>query len=156
NLTTAVIVLDQDYCLFHMNPSAESLLETSCQHSRTSHVNELLRDPVELLNGLATVARTDTTLITRKSELMLANGNLVCVDYAVTPGQHHGVQCFLRDLDALTRPWCIARKGARIARHEATIEMIRGLSHEIKNPRCGICGAAQLLGSELPDPPLQD
>ena len=43
-----------------------------------------------------------------------------------------------------------------LANHETTVEMIRGLSHEIKNPLGGIRGAAQLLAAELPDPQLRD
>lgn len=156
NLTTAVVVLDHDYCLFHMNPAAETLLETSRQHSHSAHVSEVLRNPEDLIQALATVERTGTTLITRKVELMLVNNTRLMVDYAITPVAHQGTTFFLIELQELNRTWSISRKESMMARHETTIEMIRGLSHEIKNPLGGIRGAAQLLASELADPHLQD
>jgi len=156
NLTTAVVVLDHNYSLRHMNPAAESLLETSLQHSQAAAVSELLRTPEELLQALATVERTDTTLITRKVQIILANGNRLMVDYAITPVQHQNELYFLIELQELNRTWSISRKETMLAKHETTIEMIRGLSHEIKNPLGGIRGAAQLLASELADPHLQD
>jgi two-component system nitrogen regulation sensor histidine kinase GlnL len=156
NLTTAVVVLDHNFCLYHMNPAAETLLETSSQHSRSAPINEVLRTPDELMQALATVDRTGTTLITRKVELLLANNNRLMVDYAITPVTHQDALFFLIELQELNRTWSISRKESMMAKHETTIEMIRGLSHEIKNPLGGIRGAAQLLASELNNPQLQD
>ena len=156
NLTTALVVLDQDYCLYHMNPSAEALLETSQRHSQTARITELLRNPEELLQALAAVKKNGTTIITRKVELILANNNRVMVDFSISSVTHGSVTFYLVELQELNRTWSITRKESIISRHETTIEMIRGLSHEIKNPLGGIRGAAQLLASELPDSQLQD
>jgi two-component system nitrogen regulation sensor histidine kinase GlnL len=156
NLTTAVVVLDHNYCLYHMNPSAEALLETSQRHSHTARITELLRNPEELLQALESVNKNGTTIITRKVELLLANNNRILVDYSLSPVNHSGEMFFLLELQELNRTWSIARKESLLTRHETTIEMIRGLSHEIKNPLGGIRGAAQLLASELPDSQLQD
>jgi two-component system nitrogen regulation sensor histidine kinase GlnL len=156
NLTTAVVVLDYTYCLYHMNPSAEALLETSHQHKHHAHISELLRNPDELLQALVSVGKSGTTLITRKVELVLANNNRVMVDYSIASVLHLGEHYYLLELQELNRTWSIARKETLISHHETTIELIRGLSHEIKNPLGGIRGAAQLLASELPDAQLQD
>ncbi len=156
NLTTAVVVLDHNYCLYHMNPSAEALLETSQRHSRTARITELLRNPEELLQALAAVKKNGTTIITRKVELILANNNRVMVDFAISSVSHMNEVFYLVELQELNRTWSITRKESIISRHETTIEMIRGLSHEIKNPLGGIRGAAQLLASELPDSQLQE
>lgn len=156
NLTTAVVVLDHNYCLYHMNLSAEALLETSQRHSRTARITELLRNPEELLQGLAAVKKNGTTIITRKIELILPSNNRVMVDFSVSSVNHLSEMFYLVELQELNRTWSITRKESIISRHETTIEMIRGLSHEIKNPLGGIRGAAQLLASELPNSQLQD
>lgn len=156
NLTTAVVVLDHTYCLYHMNPSAEALLETSHQHKHHAHITELLRNPDELLQALVSVGKSGTTLIARKVEVMLANSTRIMVDYSISSVLHLGEHYYLVELQELNRTWSIARKETLISNHETTIELIRGLSHEIKNPLGGIRGAAQLLASELPDSQLQD
>ena len=156
NLITAVVVLDHHYCFYHMNPSAEALLETSQRHSRTARITELLRNPEELLQGLAAVKKNGTTIVTHKVELILANNNRVMVDFSISSVSHLSEMFYLVELQELNRTWSITRKESIISRHETTIEMIRGLSHEIKNPLGGIRGAAQLLASELPNSQLQD
>ena len=44
----------------------------------------------------------------------------------------------------------------RAEQQEVTQEILRGLSHEIKNPLGGLRGAAQLLESELPNKDLKE
>src|SRR5262245_8241325 len=75
SLTTAVVVLDEGCRLYHMNPAAETMLETSDRHSHRAHVTELFRNGDSLEQAVASVNKTDTSLITRKAELVLANGN---------------------------------------------------------------------------------
>lgn len=156
NLTTAVVVLDHRHSLYHMNPSAEVLLETSQHYSQNAPISDLLRNTEALLQSITAVAKSGTTIITRQTELVLSNNNRVLVDYAVSTVSHLSATFYLIELQELNRSWSITRKETLMAKHETTIEMIRGLSHEIKNPLGGIRGAAQLLASELPDPHLQD
>jgi two-component system nitrogen regulation sensor histidine kinase GlnL len=156
NLTTAVVVLDQNHQLFHMNPSAEALLETSDSHSHMAPIEELLRNPGDLISALETVAQSGTTLIIRKAELTLVSNAKILTDIAVTRMFEGDSTFFILELQEIHRSWSLSRKETLISNHETTVEMIRGLSHEIKNPLGGIRGAAQLLASELPDPQLQD
>lgn len=156
NLTTAVIVLDKGSCLYHLNPAAEALLETSDRHSHMAHVTELVRNGELLEQAVAAVRKSNTTLISRKVELLLPSGNKVLVDHATSIVHDQGNIFFLLELQEINRSWSISRKETLLAKHEITVEMIRGLSHEIKNPLGGIRGAAQLLASELPNSQLQD
>jgi len=80
----------------------------------------------------------------------------VLVDHATSIVHDQGNVFFLLELQEINRSWSISRKETLLAKHEITVEMIRGLSHEIKNPLGGIRGAAQLLASELPNSQLQD
>lgn len=156
NLTTAVVVLDANCRLYHMNPAAEVLLETSSRHSQNSHVRDLLRNGEQLEQAIAAVQKNNATLITRKVELVLANGNKLLVDHALSTVQDPNGPWYLLEIQEVNRSWALNRKETQLAKHEITLEMIRGLSHEIKNPLGGIRGAAQLLASELPNSQLQD
>jgi len=156
HLTTAVVVLDRNCCLYHMNPAAEELLETSTQHSRQVPLRELLRNSDTLLQGIESVADSDSSFIVRKAELTLASGSRLMVDFAISRLAEAGKTWYLIELQEINRSWNISRKEALLSTHETAVEMIRGLSHEIKNPLGGIRGAAQLLASELPDSQLQD
>lgn len=156
SLTTAVVVLDKGSCLYHMNPAAEVILETSDRHSHRAHVTELFRNGDSLEQAVAAVRKSGTPLITRKADLILNNGNRLVVDHAVSVLQDSGGTWYLLEIQEVNRSWAMSKKETLIAKHEITVEMIRGLSHEIKNPLGGIRGAAQLLASELPNPQLQD
>jgi len=156
NLTTAVVVIDSDLGLFHLNPSAESLLDTSNRHRHAIKVTELFRNPDELLHAIDTVQQSENTVIFRKVEFTLANGTPLVVDFSLAPIHEFGITYYLMELQEINRSWSISRKEMLLANHETTVEMIRGLSHEIKNPLGGIRGAAQLLAAELPDPQLRD
>jgi two-component system nitrogen regulation sensor histidine kinase GlnL len=158
HLTTAVVVLNNERCLYHINPAAEEMLETSNQHAYSQPLQEFLRNSDAVLQGIDTVANSDShsAFIVRKAELVLSTGSRLLVDYAISCIVENGQPWFLLELQEVHRSWNISRKEALLSTHETTVEMIRGLSHEIKNPLGGIRGAAQLLASELPDPQLQD
>lgn len=158
HLTTAVVVLDSECCLYHINPAAEELLETSNQHSYQQPLQELLRNSDAVLQAIEAVAGSDSdsAFIVRKAELVLTTGSRLLVDYAISRVIEGKKSWFLLELQEVHRSWNISRKEALLSTHETTVEMIRGLSHEIKNPLGGIRGAAQLLASELPDAQLQD
>jgi two-component system, NtrC family, nitrogen regulation sensor histidine kinase GlnL len=156
NLTTAVVVLDAQHRLFHLNPAAEALLETSDRHSHHAQLKDVFRNGDQLEQAIATVEKSQATLITRKAELILGGGNKLLVDHAISTLHDQSGTWYLLEIQEINRLWSISRKETQLAKHEITLEMIRGLSHEIKNPLGGIRGAAQLLASELPDSQLQD
>ena len=157
HLTTAVVVLDRDFCLYHLNPAAEELLETSDRHSHNVPITDLLRYNEELIQSLNAVLESGSALIVRKVELVLPSGSRPLVDYAISRTEELGYPFFLLELQEVNRSWNINRKETLLSTHETTVEMIRGLSHEIKNPLGGIRGAAQLLAAELPqDSALRD
>ncbi|HHX81925.1 MAG TPA: PAS domain-containing sensor histidine kinase, partial [Pseudomonadaceae bacterium] len=155
-LTTAVVVLDRDFCLYHLNPAAEELLETSDRHSHKLPINDIVRNNEELTQSLNAVLDSGNSLIVRQAKLVLANGSRMLVDYAISRLEQPGSTLLLLELQEIKRSWNISRKEALLSTHETAVEMIRGLSHEIRNPLGGIRGAAQLLAEELPDSRLQD
>lgn len=156
NLTTAVIVLDGDLCLYHLNPAAEALLETSDRRCHNAYIGDILFRSEETLNSLRNVQKNRNTFIARKAQLVLANNHKLIVDYAISPVNEIGKNYLMMEIQGLDRSYHISRKEALLSTHETTLELVRGLGHEIKNPLGGIRGAAQLLAQELPDKELLD
>lgn len=150
NLTTAVIVLDGDLCLYHLNPAAEDLLETSGRRSHHAFIGDILSSPEETLKSLRNVQKKGNTFIARKVQLILSNNHKLIVDYSISPVQDIGVDFLLMEIQKLDRSYHISKSETQLANHETTLELVRGLGHEIKNPLGGIRGAAQLLAQELP------
>lgn len=156
NLTTAVVVLDEALCLFHINTAAEALLEISDRRSHNAHISDVLLNADEMISSLREVQKKRHTFIARKSEVTLSNRRKQIVDYAVSPVNEIGTGYLLVEIQGLDRSWLISRKEALLSTHETTLELVRGLGHEIKNPLGGIRGAAQLLALELTNKELQE
>ncbi len=156
HLTAAVLVLDENFCLFHLNPAAEALFKTSDRRSRKTYIGDLLYRPEQTLRALRNVQKEGHTYIARKVQLTLANGTRLLVDYSVSPFSEMNQDFLLVEIQELDRSYHISRGETLISNHETTQELVRNLGHEIKNPLGGIRGAAQLLAQELPDEELQD
>ena len=156
HLTAAVIVLDDSFCLFHLNPAAEALFKTSDRRSRNAYIGDLLYRPEATLKALRNVQKEGHTYIARKVHLALANGARLLVDYSVSPFSELDRDFFLVEIQELDRSYHISRGETLISTHETTQELVRNLGHEIKNPLGGIRGAAQLLAEELPSEDLLD
>lgn len=153
NLTTAVVVLDADLCLYYLNSAAEALLETSGKSRHSTYIGEILTQPKETIKALRNVQANGNTFIARKVTLHLANQHKLTVDYSICPIEQGLLIVEIQELD---RSYHITRKETLLSNHETTLELVRSLGHEIKNPLGGIRGAAQLLSQELPTKELQD
>lgn len=156
HLTSAVVVLDSNFCLFHLNPAAETLFKTSEKQSRNSYIGDLLYEPEVTLQALRDVQKNKNTFIARKVKLALANGTKLLADYSISPIDDQGQDFLLVEIQELDRSYNISRGETLISNHETTLELVRNLGHEIKNPLGGIRGAAQLLALELPNKELED
>ncbi|MDC1436587.1 PAS domain-containing sensor histidine kinase, partial [Gammaproteobacteria bacterium] len=148
HLTSAVVVLDSSFCLFHLNPAAEALFKTSERRSRNSYIGDLLYEPEVTLKALRKVQKNKNTFIARKVQLALANGTKLLADYSISPINDQEQDFLLVEIQELDRSYHISRGETLISNHETTLELVRNLGHEIKNPLGGIRGAAQLLALE--------
>lgn len=155
-LTSAVVVLDSSFCLFHMNPAAEALFRISEKRSRNSYIGDLLYRPEATLRALRKVQKNRNSFIARKVHLMLASGTKLLVDYSISAINDQDQDFLLVEIQELDRSYSISRGETLISNHETTLELVRNLGHEIKNPLGGIRGAAQLLALELPNKELED
>ena len=156
HLTTAVVVLDNSFCLFHLNPAAEALFKISDKRSRNSYIGDLLYQPEVTLKALRNVQKNKNTFIARKVQLTLANKTKLLIDFSISVVNDQDQEFLLVEIQELDRSYSISRGETLISNHETTLELVRNLGHEIKNPLGGIRGAAQLLALELPNKELED
>lgn len=156
NLTTAVMLIDDRLALVYMNPAAEMLLEAS--ERRLFHVPVrqwlmLAEDDWQLLQE---ALRNQSPFTKREAKVKSLAGQEFTVDYSVNPMQQHGEKLLLLELHPRDRWLRISREEELLSQHETSINLVRGLAHEIKNPLGGLRGAAQLLQRELAEPELHD
>lgn len=150
NLTTAVLVLDPKLNVQYLNPSAESLFETSVTRVHGTPVVDLLVESEDALDTLHAAALNGQSYTKRETEFLLNTGSRLTVDYSVSPiGNEH--QELLMEIQPRDRLLRISREEDIISQQETSRILVRGMAHEIKNPLGGIRGAAQLLDRELAD-----
>ncbi len=157
HLTTAILLVESNLTVSYINAAAEALLEVSGSRMRGERITQLFREQGDTLANLLDAIHNNAAFTKRETQLTLTSGQIITVDYAVTPialeGQRSALVLELQPLDRLLR---ISREEGILAYQQNTRALIRSLAHEIKNPLGGLRGAAQLLARELPDSGLTD
>lgn len=156
NLTTAIVLLNDQLRLEYMNPASEMLLGVSGQRSQGQFVTELFSEAENGLQALRHAVSSVHAFTKREAQLTLAGGQVLNVDYAATPILGIGSNLLLLELYPRDRLLRITKEEAQLSKQETTRQLVRGLAHEIKNPLGGIRGAAQLLERALPAEELKD
>ncbi|MBA4503460.1 nitrogen regulation protein NR(II) [Marinobacterium marinum] len=146
NLTSAVLVLDEQLCIQYMNPAAEMLLEATARRLKHRPIEEWLSSSEDELSVLRQSLASGHPYSKREARLITQVGREMTVDYSVNPVPEAGVLLEIQARDRLIR---IEREEELLTRHASARVLVRGLAHEIKNPLGGIRGAAQLLDREL-------
>ncbi|MBK7301620.1 MAG: nitrogen regulation protein NR(II) [Moraxellaceae bacterium] len=159
NLSTAVLVVDEQLCVVYLNPSAEMLLAVSRSRTIGQPLAQIFID-CEGDGSILKMAQTLKTAhpFTKREAHLRVNGlHEVTVDYTVssllTPQHPPELLIEIQPIDRLLR---ISREEAIVSNHQITKQLVRGVAHEIKNPLGGIRGAAQLLGRALTDNNLKE
>jgi two-component system nitrogen regulation sensor histidine kinase GlnL len=154
NLTSAVLVVDEQLAFGYINPAAEVLLGVSSEQVRGAPIIDYFYESDTALDTLREAVQLQHVYTKRQVSWQLPTGQILTVDYSVTPlGDKGGVLVEVQHLDRLLR---ISREEATTAAQETTRNLVRGMAHEIKNPLGGIRGAAQLLARALPERGLEE
>jgi two-component system nitrogen regulation sensor histidine kinase GlnL len=155
-LATAVVILDQELRVIHINQPAEVLFGASSRLLEGSYLLEVLD-----------VAEEVEEMLNQASSQMFESKRLQCdwqlpmrgsVELDSTVSVHLEEEGVVLSLEL--REIAQQRKADREV-HQADLthankELLRNLAHEIKNPLGGVRGAAQLLDRELPSDELRE
>lgn len=148
HLSTAIILLDSQLQLRHVNSAAEALLSVSDERHRGEVISHIFYESAATADELLQAISHMSHYTKRHVEWQLHSGKRIAVDYTVTPLSHNeGLIIEVLPIGRLLR---ISRDETLAVSQETTRGLIRGMAHEIKNPLGGIRGAAQLLARELP------
>jgi len=152
NLTTAVLLFDDQLRLVCVNAAGENLLSVSTRQMEGQTPKEILLGSRNFDQVLKRTLETHVQFTERAMVLQLPHNGEITVDCHVTPVIEDDV-CVeliveLSDARSLQR---VLDDESLFMLHDASREAVRGMAHEVRNPLGGIRGAAQLLQSELED-----
>lgn len=154
NLSTAIVVINDQQEIVFANQAAENLLQESSAQMTGQCLVELIVNGEELAAIVSEAAATNKTFTRRKMQLLLPGKDNFTADVTVTPILDE--RQTLVELIPMDRYLRIDRDAAIQEHYDVTRQMVRGLAHEIKNPLGGIKGSAELLAKELPDESLAE
>lgn len=158
NLTTAVLLINDELNIEFINPAAEALLKVSGNRALGQSLTRYIDLDDDAWQVVLQTLREGVTYTQRQALIDVPGYQSTMVDYIATPvdlsnSGNISVMVEMQPVDRLLR---IAREESLISNQATSRSLIRGLAHEIKNPLGGLRGAAQLLASELDDQELRD
>lgn len=142
-LSTAVLLLDEQGRIQHVNVAAEELFDLSRRQLKGVRAQQLFTGLASVQGGF-------------RQDVVLQRGSAsVPVSVTVVPLEN---QPWAILLEARTTEDHILLERQRQIDKELAVhrESLRNLAHEVKNPLGGIRGAAQLLQAELPSASLHE
>ena len=148
NLRTAILILDKDFNYVYTNASAVDLLGSTAAIKKFT---ELRCENISLSTYLNNISTDSQSIMLR--DLKFKNFDRIerIVDCNISSYYDDEIKYILLELNETGRLYNISLDQNLIDQQKATREMVKGLSHEIKNPLGGIMGAAQLLDRTLTD-----
>ncbi|MDH5473522.1 MAG: nitrogen regulation protein NR(II) [Gammaproteobacteria bacterium] len=157
NLSTAVVLLNDNLCVEFINPACENLFQISYNRAYHQPLNNILFVNNEFILRLKHCLSSAHPFSEHEVTIRTAYTDHFTINYTVTPLSQADKRNFLLiEINPLDRHLRIAREEKLLNEHNATKNLIRGMAHEIKNPLGGLRGAAQLLERELPNNNLKE
>ena len=147
-LSTAVLLLDSDARVVHVNQSAELLFDTSRKTLVGQPVGRVLGDEAEIRQ---LVAEAESNAFGQRRQIMeLRRAGREPLHVQVTATAQFGEATpVVLEVSEIEQQLKVDREERQLGLTEANRQLLRNLAHEIKNPLGGVRGAAQLLESEL-------
>lgn len=158
-LSTAILLLDEQLSVLYANPAAEQLFATSRAQLLARPISQFVWEDDDCLDALRNALLDQQPYTRREARLHFpSSAQVITIDYTATPFNHAGQPSkhVLVELLAQDRLLRLSREDSLFTAHQVTRALVRGVAHEVKNPLGGIRGAAQLLARQLPTPELNE
>lgn len=157
-LSCAVVLVDANSHIRHINPAAENLFSVSLRHVGGRPLSSLIGQPQELASALDNALKNNWSYTGHNLNIALRRNEgkePFHADCTVTPVETGSARLLLefRPIDQQLKA---AREEQLAQQQQVSRELVRNLAHEIKNPLGGIRGSAQLLERELSSAPLRE
>jgi two-component system nitrogen regulation sensor histidine kinase GlnL len=154
-LSTAILLINEEGCLVHLNAAAENLLGFSATLISGHRLSEVAGSGAEVDRLIAECRARLFSVKRLQMAWQLAGRGANSLDTTVSIVEEPGILATieLREPDAFQR---IDREERQAALMQMNQSLLRNLGHEVKNPLGGIRGAAQLLDAELPTRALKE
>jgi PAS domain S-box-containing protein len=151
NLTSAVLSVDRDGRVVHVNRAAEEILGVTAEEIRGREIADTLATGTRKLadvfaRGLATGERVDRCEIEIERDGNRVPLGLGSTVFTGKDGNTAGMVVLFQDLSEVKRTEIVARRRDRLA---AVGELAAGIAHEIRNSILPISGSVQMLSGEL-------
>jgi two-component system nitrogen regulation sensor histidine kinase GlnL len=155
-MATALVVLNHELVITHLNSSAENILDIS----KDKAIGLSLEGQVFYSKELALLCKKaiDNQMAYRTREISIKTKNKhALLSCFVTPFSDQGFEkpSILLELQDVRRDRIIQREEELANQRKLSRTIIQQLAHEVKNPLGGLRGAAQLLERKLPSSDLK-
>lgn len=157
-LSCAVVLVDAELHIRHLNPAAENLFSVSLRHVVGRPLASLVGHPQELASALDNALKNNWSYTGHNLNIALRRNEAndpFHADCTVTPVEA-GNSRLLLEFRPIDQQLKAAREEQLAQQQQVSRELVRNLAHEIKNPLGGIRGSAQLLERELSSAPLRE
>ena len=148
-LSTAVLVLDQQQLIRHVNSAAEELLEHSHRQLLGFPLSRWIRSSEFTENAILTELLDGKELHKQGSKLQLLSGKFCKVNLSIKRFIENSNQFLLIELNQQHPAVTVTTDESELGAHRRQRLMMRDLAHEIRNPLGGLRGAAQLLSRQV-------
>lgn len=158
-LSTAVLLLDEQLCVAYANPAAEQLFATTRGQLLGRSITLFCWEDDGCLDALRNALLDQRPYTCREARLHFpSTAQVITMNYTATPFSELGQQGrrLLVELLPQDRVLRLSREDSLFTAHQVTRALVRGVAHEVKNPLGGIRGAAQLLAHQLPTSELRE
>lgn len=155
HLSTAIVLLDGNFCVSYVNPASENLFEVSLNNIVGAPLSQSFGAAAPLIAAAEQAFTSNTSITEHELNLATAGNSAFSVSCTVTPVEIDNVRLIM-EFHQIDKQLKIAREERMLLQQQANRELVRNLAHEIKNPLGGLRGAAQLLELELTKPELRE
>lgn len=156
NLSTAVVLLDENLKIQYANHAAQNVFERSSALLIDCPILQFITSSSLDFGRFQTSMHIGEVYSDSEVTFKFIDGRHVQADVSVTSLFEEDQKKLLVEIRLIEQQKKISQENHQWAQQQAARELVRGLAHEIKNPLGGIRGAAQLLAKQLSNNDLKE